>query len=165
MLSARWASGLWGGWPRSATGGRSFPEGLPNQFALADLKMNRLLDTFDDWARTSARDATGPPERFEPTRVPASPPLQLDLKSGEIRSIIWATGFRPDYSWLDVPVIDRKGHLRHDGGVVDAPGLYAIGLPILRRRKSSFIHGAEDDARDIVDHLAGLSRGQQSRSR
>ena len=78
--------------------------------------------------------------------------------SGEIRSIVWATGFRPDYSWLDVPVVDRKGHLRHDGGVVDAPGLYAIGLPVLRRRKSTFIHGAEDDARDLVDHLAALSR-------
>ena len=75
--------------------------------------------------------------------------------SGEIRSIVWATGFRPDYSWLDVPVLDDKGHLRHDGGVVDAPGLYALGLPVLRRRKSSFIYGAEDDARDVVDHLAG----------
>jgi putative flavoprotein involved in K+ transport len=51
-------------------------------------------------------------------------------------------------------VVDRKGHLRHDGGVVDAPGMYAIGLPVLRRRKSTFIHGAEDDARDLVDHLA-----------
>ena len=75
-------------------------------------------------------------------------------RSGEIRSIIWATGFRPDYSWLDVPVVDRKGHLRHEGGVVEAPGLYAIGLPVLRRRKSTFIHGAEDDARELIDHLA-----------
>ena len=80
--------------------------------------------------------------------------MHLDLTSGEIRSIVWATGFHPDYSWLGVPVLDRKGHLRHEGGIVDAPGLYAIGLPILRRRKSTFIHGAEDDARDIVDHLA-----------
>jgi putative flavoprotein involved in K+ transport len=54
-----------------------------------------------------------------------------------------------------VPVIDPKGQLRHDGGVVDAPGMYALGLPVLRRRKSSFIHGAEGDARDVVDHLAG----------
>ena len=132
-----------------------FSGGLRNQFALADLKMNRLLDTFDEWASTNARDAdVGPSERFEPTRVPASSRLHLDLASGEIRSIVWATGFRPDYSWLDVPVIDDKGHLRHDGGVVDAPGLYAIGLPVLRRRKSSFIYGAEDDARDLIDHLA-----------
>jgi putative flavoprotein involved in K+ transport len=131
-----------------------FSGGLRNQFALADLKMDRLLDTFDEWARAHTRDVeAGPPERFEPTRVPASSPLQLDLRNAEIRSIVWATGFHPDYSWLHVPVFDRKGSLRHDGGVVDAPGLYAIGLPILRRRKSTFIHGAEDDARDIVEHL------------
>ena len=148
-----------------------FSGGLRNQFALADLKMDRLLDTFDDWARSHARDAdVGPPERFEPTRAPASSRLDLDLRSGEIRSIIWATGFRPDYSWLDVPVVDRKGHLRHDGGVVDAPGLYAIGLPVLRRRKSTFIHGAEDDARDLIDHLAGYlangtNRGPEQASR
>jgi putative flavoprotein involved in K+ transport len=80
----------------------------------------------------------------------------LDFANGGIRSIVWATGFRPDYHWLHVPVVDRKGHLRHDGGVVDAPGLYAIGLPVLRRRKSSFIHGAEDDARELIDHLAGF---------
>jgi putative flavoprotein involved in K+ transport len=131
-----------------------FSGGLRNHFALADLKMDRLLDTFDDWARTHTRDADiGPPERFEPTRASDSSRLHLDLGSGEIRSIIWATGFRPDYSWLDVAVVDRKSHLRHDGGVVDAPGLYAIGLPVLRRRKSTFIHGAEDDARDLIDHL------------
>jgi putative flavoprotein involved in K+ transport len=54
-----------------------------------------------------------------------------------------------------VPVLDDKGHLRHDGGVVDAPGLYALGLPVLRRRKSSFIHGADDDARELIEHLEG----------
>ena len=132
-----------------------FSGGLRNQFALADLKMDRLLDSFDEWARAHARDAeVGAPERFEPTRVPDASPLTIDLSTGEIRSIVWATGFHPDYSWLDVPVLDHKGHLRHEGGVVDAPGLYVIGLPFLRRRKSSFIHGAEDDARDVVDHLA-----------
>ena len=132
-----------------------FSGGLRNQFALADLKMERLLDTFDVWAaHHGVPSDVDPPERFEPTRVPDSSPLALDLASGRIASVLWATGFRPDYSWLDVPVVDQKGHLRHDGGVVDAPGLYAIGLPVLRRRKSTFIHGAEDDARDIVAHIA-----------
>ena len=131
-----------------------FSGGLRNMFALADLKMERLLDTFDEWARSSARDGeVAPPERFEPTRVPASSRIGLDLNSGEIRSIVWATGYRPDYRWLNVPVLDAKGHLRHEGGVCDAPGLYALGLPVLRRRKSTFICGAEDDARAIVDHL------------
>jgi putative flavoprotein involved in K+ transport len=137
-----------------------FSGGLRNQFALADLKMERLLDTFDDWARRDPRAAdVGPAERFEPTRAPATSRLDLDFRRGEIRSIVWATGFRPDYSWLDVPVLDYKGNLRHEGGVVDSPGLYVIGLPVLRRRKSSFIHGAEDDARELTDHLAGYLAG------
>ena len=137
-----------------------FSGGLQNQFALADLKMNRLLDTFDAWARMHASDVeVPPPERFESTRPPGKPRLSLDLTSGEIRSIVWATGFRPDYTWLHVPVVDPKGHLRHEGGVVDAPGLYALGLPLLRRRKSTFIHGAEDDARDVIGHLARYLAG------
>lgn len=138
-----------------------FSGGLRNVFALADLKMERLLETFDAWARATGRDAeVAPMERFEPTGVPASSPLQLDLTGGAIRSIVWATGFHPDYRWLHVPVLDDKGALRHEGGVVhDAPGLYALGLPVLRRRKSTFIHGIEDDARDVVDHLAGHLAG------
>jgi putative flavoprotein involved in K+ transport len=97
--------------------------------------------------------------------VPASSRLHLDLASGEIRSIVWATGFRPDYSWLEVPVVDGKGQLRHDGGVVAAPGLYAIGLPVLRRRKSSFIYGAEDDARELIEHLAAYLGNPAARPR
>ena len=151
---------LVGRWGAIRDGKALFSGGLRNQFALADLKMNRLLETFDEWARDHGGAAdTPPPERFEATRVPASSRLELDLTSGTISTIVWATGFRPDYSWLDVAVLDRKGRLRHDGGVVDAPGLYAIGLPVLRRRKSSFIHGAEDDARDVIEHLAGYLAG------
>jgi putative flavoprotein involved in K+ transport len=133
-----------------------FSGGLRNVFALADLKLNRLLDTFDEWALTSGRDAEfGSPERPAPTRAPESARLQLDLRSGEIRAIVWATGFRPDYGWLDVPVLNEKGRLRHEGGVVDSPGLYALGLPVLRRRKSTFIYGIEDDAREVIGHLVG----------
>jgi putative flavoprotein involved in K+ transport len=138
-----------------------FSGGLRNVFSLADLKMNRLLDTFDMWALTSGRDAgLGSAQRPAPTRAPESARLQLDLRSGEIRSIVWATGFRPDYDWLHVPVVDQKGRLRHEGGVVDSPGLYALGLPVLRRRKSTFICGIEDDAREVIGHLAAHLPGQ-----
>jgi putative flavoprotein involved in K+ transport len=146
---------LVGRWAALRDGHALFSGGLRNVFSLADLKMERLLDTFDEWARIHGRDVeVEPPERFEPTRVPDSTRWQLDLRSGEIRTIVWATGFRPDYGWLDVPVLDAKGQLRHEGGVVDSPGLYALGLPVLRRRKSTFIHGIEDDAREVTDHLA-----------
>ncbi len=145
---------LVGRWADVRDGRALFSGGLRNMFTLADLKMGRLLDTFDAWARDHGHDAdVGTPERLEPTRVPETARLQLDLRSGEIRTIVWATGFRPDYQWLDVPVLDQKGQLRHDGGVIDRPGLYVLGLPVLRRRKSTFICGIEDDAREVVDHL------------
>ncbi|WP_433064258.1 NAD(P)-binding domain-containing protein [Dactylosporangium sp. CS-033363] len=139
---------LVGRWAAVRDGRALFSGGLRNLFALADLKLVRLLETFDAWAGDVSD------ERPEPTRVPAKSRLQLDLTSGEIRTVVWATGFRPDYSWLDVPVLDAKGRLRHDGGVVEGvSGLYALGLPVLRRRKSTFIHGIEDDAREVVEDL------------
>ena len=131
-----------------------FSGSLANQAALSDLKMNRLLDTLDAWSDANGvRDEVGPPERFEPTRIGASPALSLDLRRGDIRTIVWATGYRPDYSWLHVPVFDRKGRIRHDGGVVDLPGMYLMGAQFMRRRKSALIDGASDDARDLSEHM------------
>ncbi len=151
---------LVGRWAAVRDGRALFSGGLRNVCSLADLKLERLLDTFDEWARGEGVDAElDPPERCAPTAAPRSPRLQLDLRGGEIRTILWATGFRPDYRWLDVPVVDAKGRLRHDGGVVPSPGLYALGLPVLRRRRSTFINGIEDDAREVIDHLAGFLAG------
>jgi putative flavoprotein involved in K+ transport len=134
-----------------------FSGSLRNKCELADLKLDRLLDTIDEWATANGMDdSVPPPHRFAPTAVPDSPTLGLDLMSGAIATVIWATGFRPDYSWLDVPVIDGKGMVRHDGGVVDSPGMYLIGTPFLRRRKSSFIDGACDDAQDLILELAAF---------
>ena len=135
-------------------GKAQFSGSLPNQCALSDLKMNRLLNTIDEWATDNGLDdEVDPPHRFEPTKVEAAPPLGMDLTNGEIKTIIWATGFRPNYSWLDVPVFDRKGRVRHDGGIVEAPGMYLMGMQFLRRRKSALIDGAGDDARDLSAHL------------
>jgi putative flavoprotein involved in K+ transport len=147
-------------------GKAQFSGSLRNVCALADLKMGRLLDTIDEWALENAMgDHAEDSERFPPTRVDDAPPLSIDLEDGNIRTIIWATGFRPDYSWLDLPVLDRKGQIRHDGGVVDAPGMYVLGLTFLRRRKSSFIHGAGDDALDLSAHLANYIGQRTNRSK
>jgi putative flavoprotein involved in K+ transport len=135
-------------------GKAQFSGSLRNVCALADLKMNRLLDAIDEWIERQGLAAqAGPVERFAATEVGTSPRLGLVL-GDEIRTVVWATGLRPDHSWLDLPVFDRKGALKHDRGVVDAPGLYVLGLPYLRRRKSSFMHGAEDDVRELAEHLA-----------
>lgn len=137
-------------------GKAQFAGSLRNMCALSDLKMARLLDLIDDWARASGLDGeVEPPHRLPATRVDDPPPLGLDLARGEIRTVIWATGYRPNYSWLEVPVLDRKGMVVHDGGVVIAsPGMYLMGMQFLRRRKSALIDGAGEDARELSAHLA-----------
>jgi putative flavoprotein involved in K+ transport len=136
------------------SGKAQFSGSLANVCALADLKLGRLLNTIDAWASASGvADGLPAGERLEPTRVPSHPRLSLDLVREGITTVVWATGYRPDYSWLHVPVFDRKGRLRHSGGIVDAPGMYVLGLPFMRRRKSSFIDGAGADAAELALHL------------
>jgi putative flavoprotein involved in K+ transport len=146
-------------------GKAQFAGSLRNMCALSDLKMGRLLDLIDEWARANGLDnEVEPPHRLPPTRVEDSPPLGMNLAAGEIKTIVWAAGYRPDYSWLEVPVLDRKGMLQHDGGVVASPGIYLLGTQFLRRRKSALIDGAGDDARELSAHLASYldSRGARS---
>ena len=132
-----------------------FSGGLRNHCALADQKLARLLDDIDAWITAAGLDGeVGEPERFEPTAVSRGAPLQLDLNRGEIATVVWATGFRPDLSWVDLPVFGRGGELDHDGGVCMVPGVYTLGSTFLRRRRSSFIHGAAADTADLADHLA-----------
>jgi putative flavoprotein involved in K+ transport len=141
-----------------------FSGSLRNHCAMADLKLARLLDTIDAWAVCSGScDDVDEPRRFEPTRVAEAPRLKLDLTRERIGTVIWATGFRPDYQWLHLPVLDIKGRLRHDGGVVDQPGVYVLGLNFMRRRKSSFMHGAEEDVRDLGTHLVSYLRASVRR--
>ena len=140
---------------RIADGVAQFSGSLPNTCALADLKMKRFLTRADQWATTSGLDdELLPPHRFVPTRVDPRTPLELDLTSGETTTVLWATGFQSDHSWLEIPIRDRTGHIRHDGGVVtSAPGLYLLGLPVLRTRASTYIHGAGADSDALAGHL------------
>jgi putative flavoprotein involved in K+ transport len=140
-------AGLW-------DGKAQFSGSLANVCALADLKMNRLLAGIDAWVTANGLDEEfAARHRDGPTVVDTEPKLSLDLVAAGITSVIWATGYRPDYSWLDVPVLDRHGRIRHEGGIAAAPGMYVMGLPFMRRRKSSFIDGAAGDAADLAAHL------------
>ena len=147
---------LVGRWATVRDGRALFSGGLRNVFALADLKMERLLDTFDEWARTHGHDAEVRPSRAlrADRACPSRRACSSTCEAARSARSSGRPAFGPTTRWLDVPVVDAKGHLRHEGGVVDSPGLYALGLPVLRRRKSTFIHGIEDDAREVIDHLA-----------
>lgn len=134
-----------------------FSGSLANNCRLSDLKMNRLLDTLDSWAETRCLDELPSPHRFAPTEIPDLPRLSQNLFDGRIQNIIWATGFRPDYSWLHLPVFDAKGRLRHDRGLI-APGLYVLGLPFMRRRNSALIDGVGKDALELAGHIERHSR-------
>ncbi|MFC5140608.1 flavin-containing monooxygenase [Actinomycetospora rhizophila] len=147
---------------RLRDGVAQFSGGLANTVRLADLKLIRLLDRYDTWAHEQGHDGLGEPHRPDPTVVGASPRIEIDLHREGIRTVLWATGYRPDHSWLALPVLDHKGRLRHDGGVVTgAPGVYVLGTSLLRRRRSTYIGGADQDtaelAAHLADHLAGRS--------
>ena len=131
-----------------------FSGGLANTCRLADLKLTRLLDRFDEWEHRADAGVIERPHRPEPTTVGTGATLEVDLRRRNIGTILWATGFRPDHSWLDVPVLDHKGRVRNDGGVVtDAPGMYLLGGSLLRTRRSSYIAGASHDTHALARHL------------
>jgi putative flavoprotein involved in K+ transport len=78
----------------------------------------------------------------------------------EVDAVIWATGFRPDYSWIDAPIVDAEGRLRHRRGVTDVSGLYFLGLTWQWTRGSALIGWVEDDARFIAEQIASLAHTQ-----
>ena len=68
--------------------------------------------------------------------------------------MLWATGYKAELSWLEAPILNPRGRLIHDGGVTRVPGLYLMGMPFLRQRKSTLIDGADTDAAAVTEHLA-----------
>jgi putative flavoprotein involved in K+ transport len=121
--------------------------------ANADLKEARLLRRIDQWVdRHRMAHLVGPAVEPSPT-VLHQVPTELDL--ARFGTVVWATGFRPTYGWLDPRALDRRGRIDHDGGVASLPGLYLLGLPFLRRRRSNLLAGLGPDAADLGQHLVG----------
>ena len=79
----------------------------------------------------------------------------------EVASIIWATGFRPDYSWINLPVTDEAGRVRHRRGVTDVPGLYFLGLSWQHTRGSALIGWVKDDAEFIAEQIAARTHERE----
>ncbi len=131
-------------------GKAQFSGNLAHLSKSADLKMQRLLKRF---AAAAPGELQASDLAVTPTAL-ARPRLAAAL-GDEIKVVLWATGFKADYRWLDVDTFDARGRLRHQGGIAAAPGLYALGLPLMRSRASTFIAGADADTAAIAGHLRG----------
>jgi putative flavoprotein involved in K+ transport len=137
---------------------------LANLVANADLKQARLLDRVDAYVREHGIEgAVGPIDRPAPTRR-VDAPTELDLAA--FSTVIWATGYRPAFTFLDPAARDRRGRIVHDGGVTPVPGLVVLGLPFLRRRRSALLAGFGADAADLLPTVrAGLDAAARDRVR
>lgn len=124
---------------------------LANLIKIADLKQARLLDRID--IHVAEQDLGGRVaalERPDPTPIPP-PVTELDL--ARFSAVVWATGHRPSYPWLDPALLDHRGALRHDGGTLEAPGMYVLGLPVTRHRASNLLAGVGSDAKLLCGRL------------
>ncbi|MEU3895233.1 NAD(P)/FAD-dependent oxidoreductase [Streptomyces sp. NPDC045251] len=133
-----------------------FTDDLEERLAFAETqfdKQYRLL--FDAYIAAAGIDAP-PDDRPAPGTSPTPPTsTELDLAAAGIGSVVWATGYRLDFDWVDLPVFDEWGYPRHVRGVTAHPGLYAVGLPWLHTVGSATLAGVGPDAEHVAEHIAG----------
>ena len=140
-----------------ADGVAQFADDLAENLARGDENYLSLLDAADAYVERNGLDLPLEPEarrRFPEPACVREPLQNLDLAAAGVTSIIWATGYATDFSWLQVDAFDANGKPKHQRGVSSEPGVYFVGLPWLSRRGSTFIWGVWHDARHIADHIA-----------
>jgi putative flavoprotein involved in K+ transport len=135
----------------------TFQPNLADNLARGDENYLALLNAADAYIERNGLDLPQEPEAritFPDPDCVTNPILELDLAKAGVTSIIWATGFATDYSWLKVDAFDANGKPQHQRGVSSEPGVYFLGLPWQSRRGSSFIWGVWHDAKYVADHIA-----------
>jgi putative flavoprotein involved in K+ transport len=142
-----------------------FGDDLAERLAAADRGFDEeFRPLFDAYIAAAGIDA--PPDDRPPYDdfVPGTT-TELDLDAADIAAVVWATGYRLDFGWVDLPIFDEWGYPKHKRGVTTHPGLYAVGLPWLYSEPSSVLAGVGADAEHVVKHLTRSSeaRGAQGR--
>jgi len=134
-----------------------FAPDLADNIARGDADYLSVLGAADAYIVRYGLDFPDEPEARSMGPVPAcvsDPTLEISLAEAGITTIVWATGYAFDFSWLQVDVFDELGKPEHQRGVSAEPGIYFLGLPWLSRRGSSFIYGVWHDAKFLADHIA-----------
>lgn len=134
-----------------------FADNLVANIQRGDANYLSVLQEADRYVARNGLDLPEEPEAHRLAPLPPSvteAPLQLDLTAANIRSIVWATGYVNDFSWLKVPAFDDAGKPLHQRGIAQEPGIYFLGLSWQTRRASSFIWGVWHDAKFVADHIA-----------
>jgi putative flavoprotein involved in K+ transport len=147
-----------------ADGVLSVAPDLKENISRGDDNYLALLDEADAYVARNALDLPEEPDarRIEPDpECLTNPILTLDLAAAGVKSVVWATGFEVDFSWLQVDAFDEHGRPKHQRGIAPERGIYFLGLPWLSQRGSSFIWGVWHDAKHIADHIA-IQRGYSS---
>ncbi|MFF7710985.1 NAD(P)-binding domain-containing protein [Pseudomonas sp. NPDC007930] len=135
----------------------SFQPDLAENIAQGDANYLAVLDAADAYIARNGLDLPEEPEARASYPDPAclrEPLAELDLAAAGVSTIIWATGYSADYSWLKVDAFNEAGKPRHQRGVSSEPGVYFLGLPWLARRGSAFIWGVWHDAKHVADHIS-----------
>lgn len=123
---------------------------LAETMRAADAKLARLIGRIDAAMTAGGLDGALSPRQPVPAIAFGAATLTLDLTAEGVRTVVWATGFRRAYPWLRLPVPGPDGDLVQRGGVTAAPGVFTLGMPFQRRRKSTFIDGVGGDAEAIL---------------
>ena len=133
-----------------------FASDLAKNIANGNAYTLSLLDQADAYVIRNGLDFPEEPEARKVLPDPkcvTDPILELNLEEAGINSIVWATGFDVDYSWLKVDALDEKGKPKHERGISAESGVYFLGLPWQSRRGSSFIWGVWQDAKFLADQI------------
>lgn len=142
----------------------SFATDLADNLSKGHANTLSVLDEADAYITRNGLNFPEEPEarivHSKPT-CETNPILELDLAEAGITSIVWATGFKVDYSWLQVDAFDEQGRPKHERGISTEPGVYFLGLPWQSRRGSSFIWGVWHDAKFLADQIA-IQRNYQT---
>ena len=132
-----------------------FSQDLDDVLAVADQGREAWKRLIECHLERSGLLSSVPPAEIDETPPPLDPtPASLDLTTEGIRTVIWATGYRFDLDWIDLPVIAADGAPIQDGGITNVPGFYFLGLPYMRNLRSALLWGAGEDAEIIAKHIS-----------